>query len=166
MGVGGDDVRLRLAHRGAGQGLLGAQPVQRRGGRGHLGLGERQVTFGAGDPRGVFLRVKADQGLAGLDLLVVGHQHLGHQPLHPRCDGRAVGLQIGVVGAHRRRRRLQPHHPADGQDGGDADDDQHPAGGRPAPGLQLHHAGAHANRVFQGRGAHWSNTSRVEVADA
>ena len=84
---------------------LGARRLDRGAGVVELcfGLVERQP-----ERRGIDL----EQRCAGLDRLMIAHQHLHHPPRHLRRDLGDVGLDVGVLGPDRAA-AMQPHRAAD-----------------------------------------------------
>jgi hypothetical protein len=64
----------------------------------HGGLGPRDIGMGLRQRRPEIAIIDPRQQLAGLDLLVVGHQHLREITGDLWRDDRGVGLDIGVVG--------------------------------------------------------------------
>ncbi len=78
-----------------------------------MGLGLGQFGTGVGI-------IEPDQDVAGLDPLVVGHQHLDDAPVDLAGDQHGVGLDEGVVGLLPALLTLPPENAAHEQD--DADD--------------------------------------------
>ncbi len=110
---------------GAGQG--GAGLVERGALFGDLALGGDDIGLAGGDGgrllvhgRLVGRAVDLDQGLARLDHLVVGDQHLVDIALDLRRDRHLVGLQVGVVGA---LDEAAVHPPGEQEDSDGAQDD-------------------------------------------
>ncbi|MNG00350.1 hypothetical protein D3C84_832810 [compost metagenome] len=65
---------------------------------GEQGFFRRDRAFGLGQVGAVVPRIETDQHIAGLDLLVVGHQHFFDVTRHFRPDHRHVAADVGVVG--------------------------------------------------------------------
>ncbi len=82
---------------GLGDGLLLLGQLGRGGG--DVGLAGVDGRLGLLGPGLIAARIDAHQRLAGGDLLIVGHQHLGDIALHLGGHHHLVGAQIGVVGA-------------------------------------------------------------------
>ncbi|MNP19784.1 hypothetical protein D3C76_1123290 [compost metagenome] len=65
---------------------------------GQQGLLGGHCAFGLGQVGAVVARIETDQHVAGLDLLVVGHQHFVDVTRHFRPDHRHITADVGVVG--------------------------------------------------------------------
>ncbi len=110
IGAGAAD-RLRLLQQLPIEGLqLRALGFQRRLRRRFAGLGGAQALAEVA-------RVQAQQQVAGLDVGVVGHQHLGDVAGDLRADRHPVGAYIGIVGALQEASAAPPP----GQQGGERD---------------------------------------------
>ncbi|MNE18504.1 hypothetical protein D3C80_1115460 [compost metagenome] len=91
FGTGGVDAGTGLADDGLLQ-LLGGVEV------GEQGLLGGHCAFGLGQVGAVVAGIETDQHVAGLDLLVVGHQHFIDVARHFRPDHRYIAADVGVVG--------------------------------------------------------------------
>ncbi|MNZ87993.1 hypothetical protein D3C78_1068720 [compost metagenome] len=91
FGTGGVDAGTGLADDSLLQ-LFGGVEV---GQQGFLG---GHCAFGLGQVGAVVARIETDQHIAGLDLLVIGHQHFVDITRHLWPDHRDVTADVGVVG--------------------------------------------------------------------
>ena len=92
LGIGRGDPGFGLTDQAQLLGSGGGQVLRRR-------LIEVQIGLGLEHPGSVLPVVQPGDELAGLDLLVVGHQHLADIAGQLGADTGHLALQIGVVGA-------------------------------------------------------------------